>query len=252
MTRLNRQLLSFRLPHRLISLTLCFSLLMSTAALARFRPTPTAPRGPIPPMGTRGCSTQTNLDFAALAPISTIADLTLDHAMVAWYVPDRDAYQMTFTLYQDIAPGAAKPKWKRISQKKLVSQEEVMKEQLPTELLKEGQTYLWQAALHCVPGYPSSDLVAEAQFRVVPLPAELKQQLSQTRDLKARTQLYASAGLWYSAFTEAYPSPSAKSELLKDLVEYEQTQKALDDRSSERVRKHSESISKIAEVLSKP
>lgn len=236
----------------ILSLALGISLILSSAAWAKFRPSPTTPRGPIPPMGTRGCATDTTLDFTALAPVSTIVDLSLDQTTIALYIPDRAAYEVTLRLYQDTAPTGEKPKWtavKEFEPKK--SQEGVMTLQIPAELLKEGQTYLWQAALACIPGYPSSDLVAQAQFRVVSKPAELQRKLSQASDAETRSQLYAAAGFWYSAFIEAKPSKSTQISLLKDLVEYEQTQQSQDPRWLKRGREHSESVAKIIEVLGK-
>lgn len=237
----------------ILSLTLVFSLILASAAWAKFRPRPTTPRGPIPPMGTRGCSTDTTLNFTALAPVSTIVDLSLDQTTIALYVPDRAAYDVTVRLYQDTAPTGEKPKWTVVPEFEPTekSQEGVMTFQIPATLLKEGQIYLWQAALACVPGYPSSDLVAQAQFRVVSKPAELQQKLSQAKDAKTRSELYAAAGFWYSAFMEAKPSKPTQISLLKDLVEYEQTQQIQDPRWLKRGREHSESVAQIVKAMEK-
>lgn len=236
----------------ILSLTLGFSLILSSASWAKFRPRPTTPRGPIPPMGIRGCATDTTLNFTALAPVSTIVDLSLDQTTISLYVPDRAAYDVTLRLYQDTAPTGEKPKWTVVKEfEPQKSKEGVMPVEIPAGLLKEGQIYLWQAALACVPGYPSSDLVAQAQFRVVSKPAELRQKLSQAKDAKTRSELYAAAGFWYSAFMEAKPSKAIQISLLKDLVEYEQTQQVQDPRWLKRGREHSESVAKIVEVMEK-
>jgi Domain of Unknown Function (DUF928) len=235
--------------HRILSLALCFSLVTATAAWARFRPTPTAPRGRVPPMGTRGCSAETTLDFTALAPVSTVSDLTLNQTTIAWYAPDRESYPIKLKLYQDVTPQAATPTWEVLKEFSLQSTQGVMSFQLPADLLKEGQVYTWQAVLSCVPGYPSADLVTETQFKVVPLAATLQPQLSQAQDARARSQVYATAGLWYGAFAEVLSSKSDRVRLLKELMEYQQAQPVSDPRLAKRILQHNEAIAKIVEVL---
>jgi len=222
---------------------------MSTGAWARFRPRPTAPRGAILPLGVRGgCATDTTLDFAALAPVSTIADLTLDQTTIAWYVPDRASYDITLRLYRS-SMNSDRHQWILVKEIPLKSKAGIMTHQIPKELLQEGQVYLWQAALACVPGYPSGDLVAQAQFKVVSKSNDLQQKLNQARDPSTKSELYAAAGLWYSAFMEAMPSNSIRVSLLKDLIEYERSQQSPDSEWAERGREHSESIAKIVEAL---
>jgi hypothetical protein len=237
--------------YRIFGLALCVSLLAAPAAWAKFNPKPTTPVGPMTTGGVRGCATETPLAFTALAPVSTITELSADQAIVAWYSPDRAAYQITLNLYEAVAPGTAPTPWKLVKQVTQFKNKEGVKfYQLPAELLQEGKVYAWQAVLECVPGYPSADIVVEAQFKVASTPIDLQKQLNKATDARSRAELYASAGLWYSALAEAGASRSIQLELLKDLILYEQTQTAPSP-WLELGRKHSESLSKIVEALSR-
>jgi hypothetical protein len=241
---------SLKSHQRILGLALCFSLFTATAAWARFNPKPTTPIGPMTTGGTRGCAAETPLAFTALAPLSTITELTADQAIVAWYSPDRAAYQITLNLYEAVAPGTAPTPWKLVKQVDRFENEEGVKfYRLPAELLQEGKVYTWQAVLECVPGYPSADIVAEAQFKVVAAPSDLQKQLNKAADARSRAELYRSAGLWYSALAEAEPSRAIQLELLKDLITYEQAQTAPSP-WLELGHKHSESLTKIVEKLS--
>lgn len=241
---------SLKSRHHILGLAVCFSLFTATAAWARFNPKPTTPVGPMTTGGVRGCATETPLAFTALAPVSTITELTANQALVAWYSPDRAAYQITLNLYEVVAPGTAPTPWKLVKQvDKFENKEGVKFYRLPAELLQEGKVYAWQAVLECVPGYPSADIVVESQFQVVSTPIDLQKQLNKAMDARSRAKLYAAAGLWYSALTEAEPSRAIQLELLQDLIMYEQTQTAPSP-WLELGRKHSESLTKIVETLS--
>jgi hypothetical protein len=241
---------SLKSHQRILGLALCFSLFTATAAWARFNPKPTTPIGPMTTGGTRGCAAETPLAFTALAPLSTITELTADQAIVAWYSPDRAAYRVTLNLYEAMPSGTAPTRWKLVKQvDQFKNQAGVNFYRLPAELLQEGKVYTWQAILECVAGSPSSNRSAKAEFKVVATPLDLQGKLAQATDARSRALLYASAGLWYSALAEAQSSRALQLELLKDLIAYETAQMPPLSKEKEG-NEQSERLMEIVETLS--
>ena len=90
-----------------------------------------------------------------------------------------------------------------------------------------GERYLWQVAILCDSNHPSSDLIARAEIEVVQVPLALKRALA-TKNRFEMAEVYAEAGLWYDALSEALGSAKdarlgkVASSLLEDLAKLEE------------------------------
>jgi Domain of Unknown Function (DUF928) len=72
--------------------------------------------------------------------------------------------------------------------------------------------YRWQVVLICDRSHPSSNLFAESELEVVPMPVELKTQLEKTSDLFSQASLYARSGFWYDALGIAIASSGGNTD----------------------------------------
>ncbi|MFB2876387.1 DUF928 domain-containing protein [Floridanema aerugineum] len=219
-----------KLFHRLLSasiLTLFLSIV--SAAFAKYNPPPDqrAPRGNTTSTGTRGggCSGTAKTTLTALAPQQHIGQTVSTRPTFAWFVPDSQSYKMEFALYE-YTSGNNK---KLIKKVELNSSPGIMKLSLPESIpdLTVGKTYLWQVAVLCNEGYPSSDLVTRAELEVIPLPTNVKTSIDAVKDPLQRADIYANSGFWYNALSEALKadntpqSRAAISSLLEELANFE-------------------------------
>jgi hypothetical protein len=198
------------------SVALALSLLLTTTAIAAYKP-PTKPSRPSTPTGsnstrTNGCTGTAQTTLTALAPLAYVGQTVSVQPTFAWYVPDATSREMEFSLYE-YANGKAKVIYKT----QMPSSSGIMSHSLPKEKisLAVGGKYVWQIALLCNPNHPSEDLVAKAEIEVVAIPSGLANALSQTKDPLKRSQLYAEQGLWYDALGETLNNPINKTSRLK-------------------------------------
>jgi hypothetical protein len=169
--------------------------------------------------GSRGCGTiapQVRSDVSTPLLLLTPpgrAKTVATRPTFAWFVRDDISVLMEFRLYLK----EKNNRYKAIAQIKddsLKTSPGINVLSLPqtTPELAKGR-YRWQVVLVCDPSHPSSNLFAEAELEVVPLPPALKTQLAKTSDPLDRALLYQQAGFWYDALEMAIASDSNHSGL---------------------------------------
>lgn len=223
-------LLNKRIDSRLVtSCVLSLSMAVTPPALAEYKPPPDQrpPSGYTTSTGPRGgCEGSGGTSLTVLAPQKHVGQTASVHPTFAWFVPDSKPLPMEFALYKygpDSRPKLA-------HKLELKSSPGIMKLSFPKDkpALAVGQRYLWQVAILCDPNHPSSDLVAKAEIEVVEMPPTLKRALSTRMDRHEIIDLYAKAGLWYDALSEALETAEnsrlgeVASTLLEDLAKLEE------------------------------
>lgn len=227
------------LLHKLFNpqiLTICaltIILSLSQATLAAYRP----PREQKPPSGytdssgIRGnCKAIGAHSLTLLAPVTHVGQTTSPHPTFAWFVPSHQKMPIEFTLYEFGTDEQLKLTYKS----QLHSYPGIMKLSLPQKLpaLTVGQRYLWQVEILCNRNRPSRNLLASAEIEVVTMPTGLKNALSNKRDRAQKAGLYAQAGMWYDALSEALALTSqgelgkVAASLLQELAKLEKSPKS--------------------------
>jgi len=203
---------------------------------------------------TRGCSGE-GMPLTVLASRNYVGRTISRHPTFAWFVPnDSAAKPIEFTLYEWVPGGKPKEVYKR----PLLSSPRVMKLSpfSGNEAgLQPGKEYFWQVITHCDPDNPSGDLVSEASFEVVAMPATILQsKLTKALNSNDKANIYAEAGLWYNALEEALKlaQPSKLGELgstlVNDLAKFEalKTTTELPPKERNATEKKIESLQQIA------
>ncbi len=252
MTRIKRQ-------HQLIHTKLFTSLILgialflsstaiphrSDSAIAAYKP----PRNQKPPStytdssGVRGgCAGLSERSLTLLAPVNHVGITTLSHPTFAWVASEQQTIPTEFTLYQ-----FDKNRVPKLVEKVIIESSPGIKQLKLTQNfpgLKIGKRYMWQLQTRCSPNRPSKNLILRAEIERVKIPSNLANALSAIDNLATkstnpklptkaddgnlRIKLYAEAGLWYNALSEALvTSPNgelglAAANLLEDLAEIEQ------------------------------
>jgi hypothetical protein len=165
----------------------------------------------IPPSGrstgSRGCGMRTVPSLSSvpalilLAPSRRLGKTVSTRPTFAWFVRDAGSWAIEFRLYEhDLTNGTFKLV-KEIKDQGLKSSPGIMVLSLSESnpQLSTGKRYRWQIELVCNSSRPSSNLFAESELEVVPMPLKLRTQLSATRDRLNQANIYASANLWYDA-----------------------------------------------------
>ena len=201
-----------------------------TVAQPQYTPDPNSPppKEPTDSTGSRGgCAGDTETKLTVLAPQSHVGQTASTHPTFAWFVPDSQPYPILFQLYEYDANGNRQ----LIKTINLQSSPGIMTLSLPEEEsgLSVGERYRWQVVMLCNPNSPSSALVAEVEIDVVEMSPALKMALAATTNPIERTELYASAGLWYNALGEVLNSEDGRTReftlsLLENLVELENSE----------------------------
>jgi Domain of Unknown Function (DUF928) len=251
MTRIKRQhqLIHTKLFTSLILGIALFSslaaiLLRSDFAIAAYKP----PRNQKPPStytdssGVRGiCTGLSERSFTLLAPVNHVGLTTLSHPTFAWVASESQTIPTEFTLYQFDQNRVPK-----LVEKVIVESSPGIKQlKLPQDFsgLETGKRYMWQLQTRCSPNRPSKNLILRAEIERVKTPSNLANALSAINNLEKkstdsklpikgddsnlRIKLYAEAGLWYNALSEALvTSPNgqlglAVANLLEDLAQIE-------------------------------
>ncbi len=212
----------YKLRNLLPSFALALFLLLTTTALAAYKPpaNPSRPRTATGSNSSRnnGCTGNAQTSLTALAPLAYVGQTVSPQPTFAWFVPDAQNRNIEFSLYEYTGNGKSKL-LHRIQQPSTSSR--IMKLLLPGEKasLAVGNKYWWQVALLCNPNHPSEDLLVKAEIEVVATPIDLKNALSQTKEPLKRADLYAEKGLWYDALAETLDNPANKASTLKLLEE---------------------------------
>jgi hypothetical protein len=218
-----------KLFHRLLSAaTLTLFLSLVSSAFAGYKPPADQkpPRGNTISGGSRGgCSGTSKIPLTALAPQQYIGLTVSTRPTFAWYIPDAQSYQMEFDLFEYSATNQPK----LIARIPLETSQGIMKLSLPESIpdLTVGKTYLWQVAISCKEGFPSSDLITRAQFEITQLKPDEKMSLNAAQTPLQKADIYANAGLWYDALSEALTAentPQSRamiSSLLEELAQGE-------------------------------
>lgn len=193
-----------RTTTKLISGILLAMLLMPIAALADDDKAPPSGRS----AGGRGCGTtmpiaQSNLpSLILLAPQENFKQTVSTRPTLAWFVRDVTPVAMEFKLYRQENDRYRLIKEIKDEQFKTAPGIMVLSLAQTTPELAIGR-YRWQVVLVCDRSHPSSNLFAESELEVVPLPADLKTRLEKTRDRFSQVLLYAQANFWYDALGSA-------------------------------------------------
>ncbi|MUG97500.1 DUF928 domain-containing protein [Scytonema sp. UIC 10036] len=199
------------LLHKLIKTTLIASCVVATvfslaqAARAGYRP----PQDQKPPSGYTdssgvrgGCHIAGALSLTLLAPVTHVGQTVSSHPTFVWFVPYDQQLPLEFTLYEfDTNNRPSKLAYKQ----QLQSSSGVMKLSLPQEKqgLITGKRYLWQVETLCDRDRPSHNLLVRAEIEVVQISSTLRVALANHQEKLQKVTLYAEAGLWYDAMTEA-------------------------------------------------
>ncbi len=182
------------------SLILSISFWIPIVALAKYTPPP----NPSKPKETgtnttRGgsCEGDSAAVLTALVPFSHMGQTISGHPTFTWFVPDRTSRPLQFRLFTRSG--------QLLYRTEMESQPGIMSVALPANgpQLSIGQSYQWQVVLICDRNVPSRNVVAAAEIQVVGPAASLQTQLAAAQTPQQRIDLYAKAGLWYDAITEA-------------------------------------------------
>ena len=201
---------------RLISGILLAMSLIPIAALADDDKAPPSGRS----AGGRGCGTtlpiaESNLpSLILLAPQGNSKQTVSTRPTLAWFVRDVTPVAMEFRLYRQENNRYRLIKEIKDEQFKTAPGIMVLSLAQTTSELAIGR-YRWQVVLVCDRSHPSSNLFAESELEVVPLPADLKTRLEKTRDRFSQASLYAQANFWYDALGTTIV-PSDNNAALKD------------------------------------
>lgn len=181
----------------------CFFVVNIVFATSPNRPTTgrTRPQNPTIGGGGRGGC---NLAKAkeTLTILSPIYGRTVSTRPVfSWFVPDTKSYPMELYLYEYDEKGKGEEILAKIP---LQSKLGIMNYTFPQEkvALSVGKRYIWQIVLICDNNNQVKDVIAEAVFEVVNIPASLNSQLKSAKTNRERSELYAQFGFWYDAFAE--------------------------------------------------
>ena len=241
------------------SCALSLALIITPAVLAAYVPRDQrpAPKDRRSDAGTtRGCSGG-DMPLTVLASQNYVGRTISQHPTFAWFVPrDSASKPMTFTIYERVSSG------KEVEVRKMSFQSlpGIMKLSpfSQNELgLQLGKKYIWQAAIHCDPDNPSSDLVGEANIEVVRVPAVVQSKLNRPVNSDEKADIYAEAGLWYDALGEALKQVEASklgesgSKLLNDLAKWEapKTTPELPPKERDKIEKWIENLKQVVEQV---
>jgi Domain of Unknown Function (DUF928) len=199
---------------RLILVTLLGLSLMPVAAWADEDEAPPSGRS----SGGRGCGTAAQTvrsdvpSLILLAPQGS-AKTVSTRPTFAWFVRDAAPVSMEFRLYAQ----AENNRYKLVKEIK----DDRFKTVPGVMMLSLAQTapelaigrYRWQVSLVCDRSHPSSNLFAESELEVVPMPLDLKARLEKTPDRFSQASLYARENFWYDALGTAISSSGHNSGL---------------------------------------
>jgi Domain of Unknown Function (DUF928) len=170
--------------------------------------------------GSRGCATEVLPQAAAvpgiilLVPDRQVSKTVSTRPTFAWFVRDANNRPIEFRLYE--SRGNDFKLLKEIKGENFTSRPGIMvlsSQDIPE--LSPQKRYRWQVEVICNPSRPSSNIFAEAEVQVMPISAELKNQIDTTNDPLKQAKLYAEANLWYdslaSVLTFAGNSPSIEN-----------------------------------------
>lgn len=203
-----------KMATKLILVTLLGLSLMPVAAWADDDEAPPSGRS----SGGRGCGTaaqtvQSDIpSLILLAPQGSTKTVST-RPTFAWFVRDAAPVSMEFRLYAQMENNRYKL-IKEIKDDRFKTVPGVMMLSLvqTTPELALGR-YRWQVALVCDRSHPSSNLFAESELEVVPMPLDLKARLEKTPEQFSQASLYAQANFWYDALGIAISSSGHNSGL---------------------------------------
>lgn len=168
--------------------------------------------------GSRGCGiwTEATPNMSALillTPNNRVGKTVATPPTFAWFVRDAGSWPMEFRLYEYDPSSQKNTLITEIKDESFKSTPGIMVLSLAKSLpkLSIDKRYLWQVELKCNPKYPSSNFLAEAEFKVVVLDRELNRRLSSTQSESERTALYIQADLWYEALATVLVVPSREN-----------------------------------------
>ena len=169
--------------------------------------------------GGRGCGTtqpvaQSDVpSLILLAPQRHSNQTVSTRPTFAWFVRDAAPVSIEFRLYAQVENNRYRlVKEIKDDQFKASPGITVLSLSQPTPELTIGK-YRWQVVLVCDRARPSSNLFAESELEVVPLPADLKTRLEKTRSRVSQASLYAQANFWYDSLETAIGSSDSNIEL---------------------------------------
>lgn len=185
---------------KVISCTVTLFLMLDDIAIARY----VIPRNRKPPSdysrttGIRGCP-----ELTVLAPKTHVGESSSSHPTLAWFI--FNASEKVPMLASDIKLELYEINSNKLPQ--LITQPiflkmspGIMKYSLSEIQLNKDKSYLWQIAVRCLNG----EVIQSAELRIVEMPSSLIKALTIPTNTAKKVDLYAEAGLWYDALTEAF------------------------------------------------
>jgi len=242
----------------LASYVVSLALVVTPAALANYVPPPDqkpAPSGEQSQAGTiRGCNAQ-EMSLTLLAPRNHVGQTISQRPTFAWFLRGSGSFEVKFAIYELVQGGDRKEK--EIYTNSFQSSSGIMKlasfsiDELGLEV---GKDYFWRVIVYCEPGKPTIRFNERASIKVVEMPPALPSQLDEAATSAEKANIYAEAGLWYDALSEALNLTQASqlgelgSALLEDLARWEASQipSNLTPREREKIEQHIEQLKQIA------
>ncbi len=173
--------------------------------------------------GTRGsCNPENREEISPtlLASEYYVGKTLSTHPTFAWFIGNSQTLPVRFILYHF----DTEDQLLEVKRVDLESTQGIMKLSPFTNNdpgLEVEKQYLWQIAIFCQPGSPSSAIFKRASFEIVETPVQLSEQLALAQDSTKKSELYGVAGFWYDALAEALQlAPDSKlGELGANLVQ---------------------------------
>ena len=225
-----RQLLTppngFRLAAGIVFTAFLFTPLVTWAQQYQ-PPAGDPPTGPVVSNGTRdSCGETYEIPLTVLAPSRHVGQTTTTTPTLAWFVPATTPYRISLSLYtleEDQSLELVKQFEYVESASGLVSFT------VPEEdfQLQSGQRYLWEVGLACTPDSLIYDQAFVAELDIRETSPSLTAALANAQTPLEKAEIYAGAGYWYDALSEALiaaensDTDSSVQSLLDELAESE-------------------------------
>ncbi len=196
------------------------SLTISKVGLAEFQPPSDAssPSGLSGSSSSRGgsCDQDRTTELTLLGPINPIGyvgQLNSNEITFAWFVPSQIPKQTSVAFRLSNSTHAI------IWQTDLKLSSGIMTISIPKGKLLVGQKYLWEVSI-CYNNldHPSKFLRLGTELAVIDVPSNLALELAKTKDSLQRAALYAKAGLWYNAVSEAVTTKEQEESKVKQYL----------------------------------
>jgi hypothetical protein len=193
------------------------------------------------------------MSLTLLAPQNHLGQTISRRPTFAWFLRGSGSFEVKFAIYELLQGGDLKEIYTNSFQSSsgIMKLASFSKDELGMEM---GKDYFWRVIVYCEPGKPSIGFDEWASIKVVEMPPALPSQLDEAATSAEKANIYAEAGLWYDALSEALNLTQASqlgelgSALLEDLAGWEASQipSNLTPEEREKIEQHIEQLKQIA------